>query len=76
MSEVGHQDEEPSLQADGITDRLGGIVRDDEAAGLDAAGDFLPLPGRKVPPAAAHLQMGKGVAEQGFVQGRGRPYRP
>lgn len=68
VTEVRHQDEEVALAADGVTDRLRGVMRDHKVLGLKAFRHSIPFLCLEVAPTAANLQPGKRMPGQGFVQ--------
>ena len=62
VAQVGHQDEEVAFAADGVADRLRGVVRDHEVLRLEAFRHGVPFFITKVAPAAADLQPCKRMA--------------
>lgn len=68
VTEVRHQDEEVALAADGVTDRLRGVMRDFEVLGLKAFRHGIPYLRLQIAPAAGDFEPGKRMPGQGFVQ--------
>ena len=72
VPEVCHQDEQAPFAADGVADRLRGVVRDFEVLDLDALGHGVPYARQEVAAAAADFQPREGMPGQGVLQDGGR----
>lgn len=72
VAEVGHQDEEVAITADGVADRLRGVVRNLKILRLKAFRHGIPFFITKVASAAANLQPRERMAGQSLMQHRCR----